>query len=148
VVVFDAANICRYIHTSIINRVFTENCRFEPIEDSRDTNCIDPGRISHESTKTGTITSIGLEENCVCPQCFSVNIESNHKTNKCNNCKSRSLYSRNAVDENNLIKKSFRKKDLIEQEDVLVALASINVCVHFNTKSKHINSIVVSERVN
>ena len=36
--------------------------------------------------------------------------------------------------------------DLIENEDVLIALSSMNVCVCFNTKTKHISTIVISDR--
>jgi len=37
------------------------------------------------------------------------------------------------------------EEDLIENEDVLLALSSINVCVNFDAKKKHINSIVMND---
>ena len=37
------------------------------------------------------------------------------------------------------------QKDLVEEEEVLIALSSMNVSVSFNTKNKHITSIATSE---
>jgi hypothetical protein len=149
--------------------------RFDRIEDVGKTNCSDSTLISHESTLTGAITSIALvEKQCACPACYSTNIECNDKTIKCSSCKSRFLYVANGFDQDKLklsitnigqtavqfttdVEKvralsnqsnhrELLETDLIENKDVLIALSSMNVSVRFNTKTKHIITIEISDR--
>jgi hypothetical protein len=152
-----------------------DTCRFDRIEDIGQTNCSDSALISHESALVGTITSIALvEKQCACPTCYSTNVECNEKTIKCNSCKSRCLYVANGFDRErlklsitNIVRttaeftvdvekvrallnqsnhRELSDADLIENENVLIALSSMNVSVCFNTKTKHISTIEISDR--
>ena len=156
-------------------KISNDTCRFDRIEDIGATNCSDSTLISYESTLTGAITSIALvDKQCACPTCYSTNVVCNEKTIKCNSCKSRSLYVANGFDRERLklnitnmggstveftvdVEKvrallnqsnhrELSETDLIENEDVLIALSSMNVSVCFNTKTKHISTIVISDR--
>jgi hypothetical protein len=140
------------------------------IQDIGDVNCLDSVQISHESTITGSITSIGsIAQRCSCPKCGSVDVDCNEKTIKCNSCKSRSIYTKDATDQNKIQlnitdseKNSFTlitdiekirsllqqcnhqelsQGDLIENEEVLLTLSSMNVSVNFNPKNNHVNNI-------
>ncbi|CAF1458692.1 unnamed protein product [Rotaria magnacalcarata] len=146
---------------------------FEAIPDIGDVNCSTPVQISHESVVSGVITSIGIvEERCSCPKCYSTDVECNDKTIKCIRCKSRSLFIKQSIQQtkiklnlNNVNRnmlefiadtlkvqalleqcghQDLSRVDLIEQEDVLLALSSINVLVNFNPKNMHINTIVLN----
>ncbi|CAF3450525.1 unnamed protein product [Rotaria sp. Silwood2] len=130
-----------------------------------------------EVTVADPISSIGLiEKRPTCPRCYSNEIEKNEKTIKCFTCKSRTVCSKENIDESqikltiiDLNRQSFEliidiskvqelleqcnykelsKNNLVEDENVLVALSSINVCVAFNTQNKHINSIAISNMQN
>ena len=149
-----------------------DTCRFDRIDDIGETNCSDSTLISHESSITGAITSISLlEKQCACPVCYSTEVQCNDKTIKCNSCKSRSLYLANGFDRDRLKltitnigqttaeftvdaekirtllnqsnHKELSKTDLIENEDVLIALSSMNVSLCYNTKTKHISNIQI-----
>ncbi|CAF1527027.1 unnamed protein product [Adineta ricciae] len=157
---------------SITTGIYTT---FDRIEDIGETNCSDSTLISHESTLTGVITSIALlEKQCACPACYSTNVECYDKTIKCNSCKSRSLNVANGVDRDRLkisimnidgtaldlnvnaekirvlLNQSNHRElfeaDLIENEDVLIALSSMNVSVCYKTKTKHISTIKIIDR--
>ncbi|CAF2141180.1 unnamed protein product [Rotaria magnacalcarata] len=146
---------------------------FEAIPDIGDVNCSTPVQISHESVVSGVITSIGIvEERCSCPKCYSTDVECNDKTIKCIRYKSRSLFIKQSIQQtkiklnlNNVNRnmlefiadtlkvqalleqcghQDLSRVDLIEQEDVLLALSSINVLVNFNPKNMHINTIVLN----
>jgi hypothetical protein len=145
-------------------------CSFDLIEDIGDISCSDSVQLAHELTITGTITSIGMvEEHSTCPKCYSNEIENNGKTIKCLNCKSRTLNVKENIDQNQikltvidtnqqsfefiveiqklktLLEQSNNKElcqeDLVEHEDVLLALSSINISVTYNPRNKHINNI-------
>ncbi|CAM4919227.1 unnamed protein product [Rotaria socialis] len=151
----------------------TTHTKFEPIEDITDVMAYDSIQILQESAIAGVITSIGLiEHRSICPKCYSTDIECNDKTIKCIACKSRSLYVKqsveqkemklNVIDANQkrfefivktsqiqaLLEESNHQElchnDLVENEDVLLALSSINVFVNFNPKTMHINTIVLN----
>ena len=144
--------------------------RFEPIKDIGEIKSLEGNRAALENTIPGTITSIALvQEVCACPKCYSVNVDCNEKTIKCNDCKSRSLHVKNDFDrsrvkltvidtEKNAVdltidvdeiqtllkddnRNELSQKYLVEEEEVLIALFSMNVAVSFNTKNKHITSI-------
>ena len=113
-----------------------------------------------------------VEKQCACPVCYSTDVECNEKTIKCSSCKSRSLCLANVFARERLkliitnigrtaaeftvdVEKirtllnqsnhgELSKIDLIENEDVLVALSSMTVSVCYNTKTKHISSIKIT----
>ena len=148
--------------------------RFEPIENIGEIKSLEGNRVALENTIPGTITSIALvQEVCACPKCYSVNVDCNEKTIKCNDRKFRSLHVKNDFDRNKveltvidteknavnltihvdkiqtLLKDDNRNElsqnDLVEEEEVLIALSSMSVSVSFNMKNKHITSIARSE---
>ena len=148
--------------------------RFDAIEDIGEIKSLEGNRAALENTSSGSITSITLvPEVCACPKCYSVNVDCNEKTITCNDCKSRSLHVKNDFDRNKvkltvidteknavdltidvdkiqtLLKDDNRnalsQKDLVEEEEVLFGVSSMNVSVSFNTKNKHITSIARSE---
>ncbi|CAF3968248.1 unnamed protein product [Rotaria sp. Silwood1] len=154
------------------SKTFFNTFSFEIIQDIGTVKCSDFLQILHESAITGVITSIGVvEKHYSCPRCYSTDVECNDKTIKCITCKSRSLCVKdsvkpeqiklNVVDrDQNMIefivdsskieallqqcnREDLCQKDLVEQEDVLLALSSINVFVNFNPKNMQINSIVL-----
>ncbi|CAF3729132.1 unnamed protein product [Rotaria socialis] len=130
-------------------------------------------QIARESAIVAVIASIGLiEQRCVCPTCYSTNVECNDKTIKCIACKSRSLYIKHSVEQKQMklnvidtnqktfefvVKKSqiealleesnhheLYQNDLIEHENVLLALSSINILINFNPKTMNINAIALN----
>ncbi|CAF3487305.1 unnamed protein product, partial [Rotaria sp. Silwood2] len=104
-----------------------------------------------------------------CQKCYSTDVEYNDKTMNCITCKSRSLYLKVSIQQNEiklnvtdmshnifefiverstlqvLLQESNREQlcqnDLVEDENVLPVLSSMNVVIHFNPKTIHINTI-------
>ncbi|CAF3469656.1 unnamed protein product [Rotaria sp. Silwood1] len=129
--------------------------------------------IVQDSSISGAITSIGLiEQPCLCPKCYSTDFEWQGKTIKCITCKSRSLYLQDSTQQNQIklnvtdinhnmfefiIERStfqaslqqsnheqLCQNDLLEDEDVLLALSSMNVLINFNPKTIHIHTIALN----
>ncbi|CAM4987829.1 unnamed protein product [Rotaria socialis] len=144
----------------------TTHTKFEPIEDIPDVMGCNSIQIIQESTIVGVISSIGLiEQRCICPKCYSSNVECNNKTVRCIACKSKSLYIKHSVEQKqmklNVIdtnQKTFAfviktsqiealleecnhhelcQNDLIEDENVLLALSLINILINFNPKTEY-----------
>ncbi|CAF4238298.1 unnamed protein product, partial [Adineta steineri] len=119
--------------------------------------CDSNQNLSSESTKIGIITSFGLvDEGFYCPKYYSTDIDRNDKTIRCSTCKLRSQNSFEFIvdtsqttallQECNLSEVS--AQDLIEQESVLLVLASITVVINFNPINKHITNIAINNNEN
>ncbi|CAF4849034.1 unnamed protein product [Rotaria sp. Silwood1] len=150
----------------------TTHTIFESIDNIADVVSCDFLNIIQESSITGTITSMGLiEQPCLCPKCYSSDVECHGKTIKCITCKSRSLYLQDSTQQNQiklnvtdiyhmfefiierskiqvLLQQSNHEQlcqnDLLEDEDVLLALSSMNVFINFYPKTMHINTIALN----
>ncbi|CAF4664002.1 unnamed protein product [Rotaria socialis] len=151
----------------------TTRTKFALIEKIPDVVACDYIQIAQEPTIVAVITSIGLvEQRCICAKCYSADVQCNDKTIKCITCKSRSLYLEqsveqkqmklNAMDTNQkvfefIVKASqiqtllqesnhheLCENDLIENENVLLALSSINIVINFNPKTRNINTIALN----
>ncbi|CAF2108960.1 unnamed protein product [Rotaria magnacalcarata] len=130
-------------------------------------------QIIQELTIVAVITSIGLiEQRYICSKCYSANVECNDKTIKYIVCKSRSLYIKYSVGQKqmklnviNINQKTFKlfvktsqiealleesnhhercQNDLIEDENFLFPLSSINILINFNPKTMNINTIALN----
>ncbi|CAF3802389.1 unnamed protein product [Rotaria socialis] len=159
--------------TTIKNIQSMSDEQFALIEKIPDVVACDYIQIAQEPTIVAVITSIGLvEQRCICAKCYSADVQCNDKTIKCITCKSRSLYLEqsvkqkqmklNAMDTNQkvfefIVKASqiqtllqesnhheLCENDLIENENVLLALSSINIVINFNPKTRNINTIALN----
>lgn len=109
---------------------------------------------------------------CACPKCYSNDVVCSDKTIRCLQCKSRSLNLINNVEQNkiklniiDIYEKEFQlivniqkirdlleecdhkelsQKDLIEEENILLVLSLVKVCIVFNSKNNHINTISIN----
>lgn len=135
--------------------------------------CSDIAPISNETTVIGNITSVGLiEESVRCPKCHSHDIENNEKTIKCLACKTRTIKAAQKVDSNRirlnvadmngntfdvigettkiqtLLDQSnhgeLSDANLIENEQVLLILSTLDVRIRFNSRSKYLIEITTN----
>lgn len=150
--------------------------RFEPINDIGDIACSNVIPITYETMIIGNIISLGLiEESLRCPNCYSHEIESNEKTIKCLACKSRSINTKQNIDQNRIkmnvmdingntsdvvgatseIRKLLKQcnqeelsnSDLIENEQILIFLSNVQVRIRINSKTKHLIDIMKNDMV-
>ncbi|CAF3474995.1 unnamed protein product, partial [Rotaria sp. Silwood2] len=76
---------------------------FEPIENIGDVVSCDFINIVQDSLIAGIITAIEvIEQPCLCPKCYSTDVEYNGKTIKCITCKSRSLHLKDSIHQNEI----------------------------------------------
>jgi hypothetical protein len=111
-----------------------------------------------------------VEENLICPKCYSKQIQTSDKTIKCNRCKTRSIMNKDVQENrikltintsnNELVEvitekeklkrllyetdnRHLSEEDLLENESILLVLSSINVSVTFNSKNKNLIHIQI-----
>ncbi|CAF3744627.1 unnamed protein product [Rotaria socialis] len=151
----------------------TTNTTCELVDDIQDINCSDSFQIPHEITTICNIRSIALiESRPKCSKCYSSQIDNNGKTIKCLSCKSRTICPKQNIDQTQiqltitnedhhqfelivdigkirdlllqLNYKQLAEQNLVEDENVLLVLSSVDLSFTFNPQSKHINSIAIT----